>query len=74
MAYHIERRDRKYTAWIKVDKVKPSITSYCIQDLLDGNEYFFRVFAENPEGLGAPLETVEAASPQKDLGFNLSCF
>ncbi|KAH9498302.1 hypothetical protein Btru_006487 [Bulinus truncatus] len=61
--YYIERRDTKYTAWIKVDTVKPNINSYCIQNLLEGNEYVFRIFAENQEGRSDPLETKQAVIP-----------
>lgn len=67
-AYYIERRDKKHTAWLKVDMVKPSIKSYCIQKLLEGNEYFFRVIAENPEGLSEPLESLEAVMPREKPG------
>ncbi|XP_046554801.1 titin-like [Haliotis rubra] len=64
-AYYIERRDKKHTSWLKVDMVKPSIKSYCIQKLLEGNEYFFRVLAENPEGLSEPLESLEPVMPRE---------
>lgn len=68
-AYHLERRDRKYYTWIKVASVKSNITSYCIQNLLEGNDYFFRVFAENEEGLSLPLESVESVTPQGIPGY-----
>lgn len=56
-AYIIERRDATRMTWIKVDKVKPNITTYCIQDLVTNNEYFFRVIAENAEGMSPPLDS-----------------
>jgi titin len=68
-AYHLERRDKKYFTWIKVDTVKPHITSFCVQNLLEGGEYYFRVFAENEEGLSAPLESVESVIPHRPPGF-----
>ncbi|KAK3083483.1 hypothetical protein FSP39_023775 [Pinctada imbricata] len=52
-AYIIERRDRRYMSWTTVEKVKPNIHTYCIQNLTEGNEYFVRIFAENPEGVSA---------------------
>ena len=67
-AYILERRDVKRMTWIKVDRVKPNITSYCIQDLVTGNDYFFRVFAENEEGISLPLETVKPIRPQRPPG------
>ena len=63
-AYVIERRDIKYNAWLLVEKVQPSITSYCIQNLLEGNEYLFRVLAENDEGMSEPLQLSESVRLQ----------
>lgn len=68
-AYVIERRDRKRATWMSVDKVFPNITTYCIQNLMEGNEYYFRVFAENEEGLSEPLESLEPAVPTKPQGY-----
>lgn len=67
-AYHLERRDKKYYTWIKVDKTKTSVTSYCVENLLEGGEYLFRVFAENEEGLSAPLESLQAVTPHRPPG------
>ena len=63
-AYIIERRDVKYTSWLLVEKVQPHITSYCVQNLYEGNEYLFRVFAENSEGVSEPLELLEPVRVQ----------
>ena len=54
-AYIIERRDVRYSAWLRVEKLSPGITSYCIQNLIEGNKYFFRIYAENDVGLSEPL-------------------
>ena len=76
-AYVIERRDIRYKAWLLVEKVHPTITSYCVQNQLEGNEYLFRVIAENEEGQSEPLqlsETVRLEGIPKGLndpGFNL---
>lgn len=69
--YVIERRDRRHLSWLKVDRVKPSITSYCVQNLLEGNEYFFRIYAENSEGLSEPLETNEAIKVCRETGLDI---
>ena len=50
-AYVIERRNRNKRTWLTVEKIQPNITSYCVQKLTEGNEYFFRVFAQNDVGL-----------------------
>ena len=63
-AYIIERRDVKYTSWLVVEKVRPHITSYCVQNLYEGNEYLFRVYAENSEGVSEPLEVSQPVRAQ----------
>lgn len=69
-SYVIERRDRRFTSWLRVDAVKPGITSYCIQNLVEGNEYLFRVYAENEEGSSEPLMSVEGVIPYREPGAN----
>lgn len=56
--------------WVKVDKVTPDITSYCVQNLATGNDYFFRITAENEEGTGPPLENKDPFTPRKPAGIN----
>lgn len=55
-AYIIEKRDAKRNVWTKVDKVTGSTNTYAVQKLLEGNEYYFRVAAENDIGLGDSAE------------------
>ena len=45
--YLIEKKEATRSNWTRVDKITPDITSYCVQNLIEGNEYFFRVYAEN---------------------------
>ncbi|KAI8775764.1 titin isoform X2, partial [Biomphalaria glabrata] len=54
--YLLEKRDATRTSWSRVDKISPDITSYCVQNLIDGSELYFRVFAENKVGMSDPLE------------------
>ena len=68
-AYVIERRDVRYSTWLMVEKVRPMIASYCIQNLLEGNEYLFRVFAENAEGFSEPLQITVPVLIQGVQGF-----
>ena len=39
-----------------MDKIKPDMTTYCVQNLTTGSDYFFRVMAENKAGPSPPLE------------------
>ena len=58
-----------------MDKVKANVTSYCVENLVEGNEYFFRVFAENDEGLSTPLESTQSVTPRRPPGcWNDSAF
>ena len=63
--YVIERRDAK-GGWITAGTVDSHARSFKISTLLEGNEYFIRVMAENAAGTGLPVETaqpVEVRSP-----------
>lgn len=67
-AYIIERRDLKRTTWTPVEKIKPEITSYTVQNLTTGVDYHFRVMAENSEGVSPPLETSATIKLTRPLG------
>uniref|UniRef100_A0A670Y1P8 Titin n=1 Tax=Pseudonaja textilis TaxID=8673 RepID=A0A670Y1P8_PSETE len=56
--YVIEKRDATKRAWSSVT-AKCSNTSFKITDLSEKIPYFFRVLAENENGLGEPCETLE---------------
>ena len=53
--------------WVRCARVKPDVTSYTVTNLTEGKEYYFRVIAENVEGLGdsllsdTPVETQRLA-------------
>ncbi len=50
--YHVERRIVGSTRWAKINKEPlPDLTTK-VTDLVDGNEYEFRVAAENKAGIG----------------------
>lgn len=55
--YIIEKRMEGTDKWEKVVTLDPSITLYCIQNLREKSEYYFRVFTENPMGLSPAAET-----------------
>lgn len=59
-AYIIEKRDAKRNTWAPVEKVTGLTNTYAVQKLLEGNEYYFRVSAENDIGQG---EAVELEAP-----------
>jgi len=61
-AYIIEKRDAKRNTWTQVEKVPGTALTCDVPKLLEGNEYFFRVSAENKVGRG---DAVEMESPVK---------
>lgn len=66
--YVIEKRDKRRPTWVKVEKVNPDILTYCVQNLTTGSDYYFRVFAENDEGLSPPLEMDQPVTPKRPPG------
>jgi len=67
-AYVIERKDKNSSVWTRVARVKSHQTSYTVTNLIDSAQYLFRVFAENMEGLSAPLSLDRLVSPRKPAG------
>lgn len=58
-AYFIEKQEKTQKQWQKVAEVTPDVLSYMVQDLLEGHEYFFRVFAVNAIGVSDALEAAD---------------
>lgn len=54
--YILEKREALRTMWNKVEKVDASILQHTVAHLTEGNEYYFRVMAENEAGVGPALE------------------
>jgi len=55
--YIIEKRISTSKSWEKVITLEPSVTQFCITNLKEKSEYYFRVYAENAIGLSEPSET-----------------
>lgn len=64
-AYLIKRRDVERPVWVKCGRVNADTFLYTIKDLVEGCEYAVQVFAENSEGLSAPLVSSENIIPIK---------
>ena len=54
--YTVERRLASSTRWVAAVKEPVEDLQTVVGDLVDGNEYEFRVIAENKAGQGAPSE------------------
>jgi titin len=48
--YVIEQRDLKRNNWYQVDTVRPNTHTLTLDRLNEGNDYMFRIIAENDEG------------------------
>lgn len=55
--YLIEKREFNRRSWQEVEKVKN--LEYTVTKLLEGNQYYFRVFAQNEIGMSEPIEFKE---------------
>ena len=55
--YTVERRQAYSNRWVKVNKIPTRDTMFKITDLLEDEEYEFRIVAENEAGAGKPSET-----------------
>ncbi|NXB26222.1 TITIN protein, partial [Rhagologus leucostigma] len=64
--YVIEKRNIDGKAWTKVNPNCGS-TSFVVPDLIAGQEYFFRVRAENRFGVGPPAETVQRTTARDPI-------
>ncbi len=54
--YIVEKRDRMSTRWTKVTRETVTELTYTVTGLNEGNEYDFRVSAENKAGVGEPSQ------------------
>eukprot|EP00061_Rhincodon_typus_P019022 g48455.t1 len=57
-SYVVEKKTVEGKAWVKANAACAG-TSFLVPDLIEGQEYFFRVRAENRFGIGAPVETIQ---------------
>ncbi|KAJ8352204.1 hypothetical protein SKAU_G00236800 [Synaphobranchus kaupii] len=58
MSYFIEKKTVQGKAWTKVNPACGS-QSFVVPDLIEGQEYLFRVRAENSLGMGKHVETIQ---------------
>jgi len=61
--YIIEIKD-KITNWTRAGRTRGNVTSFTITNLLEGNDYWFCVKAENCVGFGTALELREPIIPK----------
>jgi hypothetical protein len=64
----VERRDKKYGSYTKVETVKAPSTTCLVERLHLEKEYYFRVTATNEEGTSPPAEMTEPVKLVKEPG------
>ena len=67
-AYVIERREAARSQWTKLDSTLPADTTLTTRNLIEGNEYYFRVCAENKHGRSDWLETEQSVKMRSPFG------
>ena len=63
--YYIEMREAPKSSWQRVTTVNADITSYCVQNLKENKDFYFRIYAENTVGRSDALasDAVTIKSP-----------
>ena len=67
-AYVVEKREASRRMWQSVATVPPDVTELEAGGLYEGNQYVFRVTAENVVGLGEPAELKDTVVPKSQFG------
>jgi hypothetical protein len=57
IGYVVEKKISTKTKWERVVTLDPSSLAFTVENLKEKQQYYFRVLAENPMGLGEPAET-----------------
>jgi len=67
-AYIVEKREGRARLWQSVARVAPDVTEAQATGLFEGNQYAFRVSAENLVGIGEPTELKDYIVPKSQFG------
>ena len=68
IGYVVEKREANRRMWQSVSTVPPDVTEVEAGGLYEGNQYVFRVTAENVVGLGEPAELKDSVIPKSQFG------
>lgn len=66
--YILESRDTGSRDWKPLAEVPARSNEYRVKDLVEGEEYRFRIMAENNVGRSKPVDTETAIKPYRELG------
>ena len=71
--YVVEKRDSKKTDFVNAGRCEVNVKEFKVSKLIEGNEYFFRVLAENNIGLSDPATTQQPVKARLPFGNELFC-
>lgn len=66
--YVVEKREGRARLWQNVANVTPDVFEATSTGLFEGNQYAFRVSAENAVGVGDPVELKDFIVPKSQFG------
>ena len=67
-SYIIERKEKFGSRWTKVNQTSATDTKFVMENLKEGDEYEFRVSAENKAGVGKPSQPTRPVVPKPPYG------
>jgi len=70
LSYIVEKREGNRRMWQSVGTVGPDVTELEASGLFEGNQYVFRITAENAVGAGEPVELKDTVIPKSQFGKN----
>ena len=74
-SYTIEKRDAMKSTWLNAGRVDRDTLTFTASHLTEGNDYYFRVSAENKIGVGEPTELSKAVTAKLPYGTSTNyCF
>ena len=67
--YVIELREQGSRDWNTLIELPKSVNEFVVKDLVEGEEYNFRISAENSVGQGKPVEADTTVKPERKPGW-----
>ncbi len=66
--YIVEARDVNRRSWREVGKPQPTQLEFTIDKLMEGNQYLFKIQAENHYGISDPVEIPDPVTAKNPYG------
>lgn len=73
IGYHVERTTADVIRWFRINKHTIKELTYKATNFMEGNEYLFRVAAENVAAIGAPSAPSDKVLAKDPWGMRTFC-